>query len=804
VVAPWVLVAILLLGVLCQLFYERKASASELFYRSLPLVTRTLFFLYPIVTNIAFESFSCYSFDGGEFRWLISDVNIDCKLRGTSGSEYSKVFSLAWVAIAMYPVGLVVLFAVLLFRARDAIRDDDPTPLSVGIEFLHREFQPAYYWWELVEMVRRLLLIGLFVLIERGSVTQLIVGLVYCLAHLLVQLKAAPYNMLGDNFVADASNFAMTILFVCLIMFQVSVTAGLDEVQALLSPELRDDITVDPLALTAVLTITLFLAIAVGGVLLVYEIRKERARQELEARYAVARRLRFVSTGMEVQSPKIPHGAFHLFLSHVWGTGQDQMRVIKQRLKEMMPKVVVFLDVDDLQFGRGAEYVDLSTVILTFCSRGYFSSCNCMREILRGIHDKKPLVALLEPDVNHGHMSLADIKEGLAEADGKYGKWGLQREMDEWGMPKPTPQAIFDTLFAAPPLEWSRITAFQDVTLRAIAHRILGDDHAPTLVQDEVAFKHVELPALLRGQHVFCSPDNPGALELLEELAVALKLKISVRVDGGEASPDRKLSRLVGRRLKHSPRKVESAQSVGSMVTTGGVTAMKRENSTKGLMERASTKLHVSHGFISNFGSDASCMLVYLDSRTWTRGDDSLAFAQEVHKAMEMDLLLLLAHEMPGLGQEDQHPCEFGDFFGNTPPELLSAGIYNDIAMPLRGGMWRPVSMVMLGKAVRKASMAKSDEQYNASSSSFSRRWLRSFSSFSSHSSAKTLAEPATVQEPAGGGVSAKTTKKQGVEIDATAVQVTSEMPPTIAEVAPASTEVADEEAAVAPAPTYV
>ena len=40
-------------------------------------------------------------------------------------------------------------------------------------------------------------------------------------------------------------------------------------------------------------------------------------------------------------------GRFHIFLSHVWGTGQDQMRIVKQRLLEMMPDLSVFLDIDD-------------------------------------------------------------------------------------------------------------------------------------------------------------------------------------------------------------------------------------------------------------------------------------------------------------------------------------------------------------------------------------------------------------------------------------------------------------------------
>ena len=69
--------------------------------------------------------------------------------------------------------------------------------------------------------------------------------------------------------------------------------------------------------------------------------------------------------GREVHAPRLPDGQdFHLFLSHVWSTGQDQMRVIKQLLVERIPDLSVFLDVDDLKEGRGAEYVMTSDCVL--------------------------------------------------------------------------------------------------------------------------------------------------------------------------------------------------------------------------------------------------------------------------------------------------------------------------------------------------------------------------------------------------------------------------------------------------------
>ena len=87
-------------------------------------------------------------------------------------------------------------------------------------------------------------------------------------------------------------------------------------------------------------------------------------------------------------------GSFHIFLSHVWSTGQDHMRIVKQRLLEMLPDIRVFLDVDDLKEGKGAEYVDASVLSLIFCSDGYFKSANCMREILRAVVTGKPILRI--------------------------------------------------------------------------------------------------------------------------------------------------------------------------------------------------------------------------------------------------------------------------------------------------------------------------------------------------------------------------------------------------------------------------
>ena len=88
--------------------------------------------------------------------------------------------------------------------------------------------------------------------------------------------------------------------------------------------------------------------------------RKRKRARERELRYLSGG----VSGGQPVQlEPLIGDNEYHLFLSHTWrhGSGQDAMRVMKNGLLDMVPDLKIFLDVDDLQSGRGAAEVAKSS-----------------------------------------------------------------------------------------------------------------------------------------------------------------------------------------------------------------------------------------------------------------------------------------------------------------------------------------------------------------------------------------------------------------------------------------------------------
>ena len=88
---------------------------------------------------------------------------------------------------------------------------------------------------------------------------------------------------------------------------------------------------------------------------------------------------------------------YHFFISHVWSTGQDQARAIKQSLLQALPGVHVFLDVDDLvDISLLEEEIEASSIIVVFLSAAYFGSRNCMRELDHAVLSKKQLILVRE------------------------------------------------------------------------------------------------------------------------------------------------------------------------------------------------------------------------------------------------------------------------------------------------------------------------------------------------------------------------------------------------------------------------
>ena len=547
-----------------------------------------------------------------------------------------------------------MLTLVLLTRARNAIVSGIETPLSRACFFLYKEYDVTCFWWELMEMGRKFLLVGLFVWQPaQGSITQIAVGTIVSAVYLMIQLQARPYKHATDDYLASASSFGLLMIFICSIIFKYTTLTDTEDIQDKMSTEQKGDYVVSTLLIS-----TILLASVLGSLVMVAVIAAVQAVVEVRKAMRL-RRLKYAATGKWVECKTlIDPQAFHLFLSHAWPAAQDRMRIVKARFLECLPSCKTFLDVDDLKSGSGTAEVDKSECILIFCTSQYFEKKNSLKELYRAVVQRRPILAMLEPDATQeGGLDQADIEALITNA--KLDKFKLRQKWAEWKEEGELLPAAFDhapdetevrtALFKTPPVEWNRLPHFQDVTIRLIAQNGIlqgkGDNHGHTelYMQGEVAFGKITLPSPYGGRkyHLFVSPNDDGAAELVVN-----------ELNGTDI--------LVKTDQKASP----------NVLWTSAIDEL------------------------------AQCdhMLLHLDELTWISGAKTAALVDEIHQAMRLGVHIICVHEFPGAVGPPRHACEFGLMFNDdwTPAHLTGGpqNLYKEIAIALKGVEWRKPGLV--------------------------------------------------------------------------------------------------------------
>ena len=502
--------------------------------------------------------------------------------------------------------------------------------------------QASAFYWEVCEMLRKFLLVGLFLVVPspNGSILQVSCAFFVCAVHLMLLLQARPYKLHSDGYLAAATSFALVMIFFCAVIYKFN---EFTEASAM-TPFQAQTFIVSDIIVFVLFAGSLISALLATGVLVVAQISVKIRLQSMQAV------LKYVETNKMASAPKLsgPEG-YHIFLSHAWPAGQDQMRIVKELLTDTLPGVRVFLDVDDLVTGSGVRELDMSGCVLAFCQRSYFTKQNSLKELFRAVANRKPILALLDPSIKaDGGLDQTAIANLVTDQQlekyalpSKFSKWKQQGKLSAVSFDRaPSAATVTDALFAKPPLEWHRLPGVQDVTIRLIAqHGVMGSKQGNLYLQGEMATMKVDLPLPYdrREFHIFCSSHNAGAAELATELS------------------------------------------------SSGVFA------TGELKWTCDTQLM--------FQCDS--MLVLLDNRTWTSGQATAALVKDVYAAMQIGLNICCAHERPSVVAMRSNACSFDRMFEETwTPAHLRCGItnlYKEIAISLLGGEWRKPGLVALG-----------------------------------------------------------------------------------------------------------
>ena len=329
----------------------RKAPIQRALVRSLEAFVFISFCVLPSVTRSLFVAFQCESFGSDDSArppesrtYLSASLNIECH----TSAEHELIYITACIFIVLWPVVMPLLYATLLFRCRHAILKHQPSTLSRAIRFLWFDYDDRCFWFEMVELGQKLVLTNFLLLVNLGEdggnkLLRLFIGLLIALFGLTLQLILQPFRKRTDDAIACGVRLMLVLFFIMGIMVKLCDTDGVNTVHSLLDAQVEASAFCFTLVGVHTAEAVAWLLFCAG--LLVVLVPLGLLVQKL----AFSQSIPILRDSQTMEPPVLllgPGERYHLFLSHVWSTGQDQCAVIKRQLQLLLPGVVIFLDVD--------------------------------------------------------------------------------------------------------------------------------------------------------------------------------------------------------------------------------------------------------------------------------------------------------------------------------------------------------------------------------------------------------------------------------------------------------------------------
>ena len=247
------------------------------------------------------------------------DASVEC-----GSDEHRSITNLAIFFIVVWPLGSLVLYSSLLAGCAKPLRATTQTALTRATGFLHREYTLTFYWWEALELARKLVLTGAVLLIpEERAFVRLVVATLICSCYVALVGATQPFKRVEDDALAVASSLVLLLFF--LGANWTTIYLGIEErypnaeAAAALFGFNNLNAVVDSMIVLVAIVFPIAIAggiFAVRNVAKIPTIRLDSSRQKPELTLAL---------GL----------TWHLFNSHIWSTGQARQarpcRTLAQR-----------------------------------------------------------------------------------------------------------------------------------------------------------------------------------------------------------------------------------------------------------------------------------------------------------------------------------------------------------------------------------------------------------------------------------------------------------------------------------------
>ncbi len=182
--------------------------------RSSKVAIVLILFIYPGLCEKIFTVLRCKTIvgiDDGDV--LVADWAMRCHQ-----GDHLVYSALAFVFGILYVAGCPLGMLYVLYRNRKALYDEshpDHHHVFYMYEGLYGNLEERYYYFEIVNVIHKMLMTGAMVVISPGTSTQPLVATLFQMGYLLLVLKTAPFISDADDYSSFSSALSLALSMLC-------------------------------------------------------------------------------------------------------------------------------------------------------------------------------------------------------------------------------------------------------------------------------------------------------------------------------------------------------------------------------------------------------------------------------------------------------------------------------------------------------------------------------------------------------------------------------------------------------------
>jgi uncharacterized membrane protein YsdA (DUF1294 family) len=182
--------------------WEQNLKVDKSWY--IRTLTSLLSFSYTTITQNVILYLNCR--DIGDNRVVASNPDVSC-----STDKYRHYSALAYILLALYVLAFPIALSAFLYWAK-VKRWFENEKFSTYAGLLYQPFRSEYYFWEVVILVRRLIVIGIYVLAYSTTSARNLGLFCFSLLMLTIHIITKPFASQSENHVETALLILLTLL----------------------------------------------------------------------------------------------------------------------------------------------------------------------------------------------------------------------------------------------------------------------------------------------------------------------------------------------------------------------------------------------------------------------------------------------------------------------------------------------------------------------------------------------------------------------------------------------------------------